>query len=225
MTRETFMARGSTRLGRARAPAPSQSPAANVAARRAPLSTRAELLAQFSLELAKVGGAVHAVRSNSALELGLMEFVHSTGGRKLVGFGKSNFERFGFDRLWRELDVSCWERGDEGCAAKFRARAAAADIGLSIADLGVASSGSMLFLVGAQRPRSVTLLPRSHVAILTADSIVADLAAALDVLGARGTPPSSALFITGPSRTSDIENDLTLGVHGPAAVTVFLLDN
>lgn len=224
MNREAFFARISTRLGSARASTIDERAPARPASATQAGAQRAELIARFSAELTALGGAVQAVRSNGALELALIEFVHSTGARRLVGFGKSNFERFGFERLWRTVEISCWERGGDGCDAQFRARVAEADLGLSIADLGVASSGSMLFLSSVQRPRSVTLLPRSHVAILSADALVPDLACALDVLTARGAPPSSAVFVSGPSRTSDIENDLTLGVHGPAAVTVFLLD-
>ena len=113
----------------------------------------------------------------------------------------------------------------DGCAAKFRAAAADADIGLTIAELGIAATGTLLFPCAQNRPRSASLLPRSHVAVLDARTLVADLATALQALTLRGVPPSSALFVTGPSRTSDIENDLTLGVHGPAAVSVFLLDS
>lgn len=218
------MARVSTQLGRARSTAVTDAISTGISPPRPQSTTQADLIAQFTSELAKVGGATQHARSSAELELALIEFIQASGARNLVGFGKSTFARFGFERLWREFPAHCWERGSEGCAANFRARVAAADIGLSIADLGVAASGSMLFLCSADRPRSVTLLPRSHVAILTADSIVPDLASALETLAARVAPPSSALFITGPSRTSDIENDLTLGVHGPAAVTVFLLD-
>jgi len=221
MKRADFMATIRARLGRENpVPPPDVS-----TARSQPKSARPELVARFGAELSRVGGALHTVASHAALESALIDFARASEMRSAVGFGKTCFERFAFDRLWREVSISCWERGSESCAANFRARCAAADIGFSIADLGVAASGSMLFTVDAARPRAVTLLPRSHVAILSAGALVPDLASAMEFIAERGAAPSSALFITGPSRTSDIENDLTLGVHGPAAVTVFLLDN
>ncbi len=224
MKREDFMSRVAQRLGRGAnaqisgvsrswAPALESSPA-----------TQAELVAGFCTELAKIGGAVHVSSSKFDLESRLIDFLRDSGARELVSFAKRTFEPFEFDRIWREFKVTTWERGSEDTAEKFRARVAAADVGLSVADLGVAATGSMLFRASAQRPRSVSLLPRSHVAVISAQALVHDLALAIAWLAEQGSPPSSALFVTGPSRTSDIENDLTLGVHGPAAVTVFLLD-
>ncbi|HUR27016.1 MAG TPA: LUD domain-containing protein [Planctomycetota bacterium] len=185
---------------------------------------RAELVAQFCSELAKIGGAAHVARSKLELERLLIDFVHASGARQLVSFAPQEFEPFECSRIWSELPIRAWEQGMEENAREFRARAAAADIGLTIADLAIAATGSLLFRADARRPRSVSLLPRSHVVLLHARDLTPDLAHALDWLAKQGAPPSSAVFVTGPSRTSDIENDLTLGVHGPAAVTVFLLD-
>jgi L-lactate dehydrogenase complex protein LldG len=221
MNRETFFARVSAQLDRAGARLARREPAPLPAAE----AVGSALIARFCRELEQVGGCVHVHSSLAELELALIEFAQTSGARSLVSFGKSAFEPWRLERLWRELPITAWERGGEDCAVNFRARAADADIGLSIAELGVASSGSLLFSCAPNRPRSVTLLPRSHVAILDAASLLPDLAAALRELSRRDLPASSALFITGPSRTSDIENDLTLGVHGPAAVNVFLLDS
>ncbi|MEO6708496.1 MAG: LUD domain-containing protein, partial [Planctomycetota bacterium] len=223
--REEFMSRVSQRLGRG--------PQARLEAVKrswtppldpSPLA-RNELVAQFCSELAKVGGAVQVCASKAELETRLIDFVRDSLARQVVSFSKRSFALFEFERIWSDLPITAWERGSEGAAEAFRARVAAADVGLAIADLGVAATGSMLFRAGPQRPRSVSLLPRSHVSVLAASNLVADLARGIAWLAAQGSPPSSAVFVTGPSRTSDIENDLTLGVHGPAAVTVFLLDN
>jgi len=220
MKREDFLARVAAQLDRAgpriqRRETPHATPT--------PAHSREQLVQRFSTELEKVGGAVQLHASAAQLELALIEFARASGARRMVSFGKRCFEQLGFDRLWRELPLNAWERGDAGCAQEFRAAAADADIGLSIAELGLAATGSMLFACAPDRPRAVSLLPRTHVAILESSALVPDLAAALLALAQRGVPASSALFVTGPSRTSDIENDLTLGVHGPAAVCVFLL--
>jgi L-lactate dehydrogenase complex protein LldG len=64
-----------------------------------------------------------------------------------------------------------------------------------------------------------------HVAMIRANQIVARMGEALEKLTRDDVLASQLLFITGPSRTSDIENDLTIGVHGPAAVVVMMLDD
>lgn len=182
-------------------------------------SSRGELAARFERELARVGGAVRRVDGPAGLAAEITRFLEESGARTLVAFERAAFAGLGLEAL---LDSPALATPS---APDFRARAAAADAGLSIADLGVAASGSMLFSATPDRPRATTLLPGSHVAILRASAIVPDLAAAFRALAARGPAASSSIFVTGPSRTSDIENDLTLGVHGPAAVTVFLLQD
>ena len=74
------------------------------------------------------------------------------------------------------------------------------------------------------RPRGVSLLPSLHVALVRESRIVFRLGEALAHFAALGpfAQPSAVHFITGPSRTSDIENDLTIGVHGPAAVVALV---
>ena len=225
MKREDFMARVAQQLGRGRGASDASVPRAWDPPVETAAIPCAELVARFSAELAKIGGATQVCSSNADLEAKLIEFVRSSGARRVVGFDRRTFAPFELERAWRELPLTTWESAPGDAAEKFRARVAAADIGLSIADLGVAATGSLLFRADAQRPRSVSLLPRSHIALLRERDLVPDLAQAFAWLALQGAPPSSALFVTGPSRTSDIENDLTLGVHGPAAVTVFLVDS
>jgi hypothetical protein len=79
--------------------------------------------------------------------------------------------------------------------------------------------GSLLVTAAPTRPRALSLLSSVHIALLFATQIRPTLGAAFALLEARDELPSGAHVITGPSRTSDIENDLTIGVHGPSAVT------
>lgn len=100
---------------------------------------------------------------------------------------------------------------------------ASADVGITWADYGIAKTGSIAILSNPVQSRSVSLLPPIHIAILNKENIVpemGDIFAKLD----QTDLPSSLTFITGPSRTSDIEMDLTLGVHGPGKVFIFVLD-
>jgi L-lactate dehydrogenase complex protein LldG len=105
-----------------------------------------------------------------------------------------------------------------------RAPAAAADLGVTGVDLAIAETGTLVVVSGAGRPRSASLLPACHVAVFDRDSLVESLGQAGLALEAWHEAPApgwqgaSINFITGPSRTADIELTLTRGVHGPREV-------
>lgn len=99
---------------------------------------------------------------------------------------------------------------------------AAADVGVTEADVVVAASGTLV-LRACGRARSVSLLPATHIAVVERARLAADLAEALRRLRAVDDPESAVTLITGPSRTADIEKKLVVGVHGPCALHVVLL--
>ncbi len=91
--------------------------------------------------------------------------------------------------------------------------------GLTGALGAIAESGSLVLAGGAGRPLTASLLPPIHLAVLHVSQIVEGLPAALQLPGLIEAP--SAVLVTGPSRTADIEMTLTIGVHGPGEVQVF----
>ena len=106
----------------------------------------------------------------------------------------------------------------------YRAAALRAEVGITAVDFAVAETGSLVLSSGPGRPRSVSLLPSVHIALVQEAQILASLGEALTQGMQPGQrPPSAFYLVTGPSRTSDIENDHTIGVHGPAAVSVLVL--
>jgi len=94
-----------------------------------------------------------------------------------------------------------------------------ADLGVTSAVAAVAATGSIVVSSAAARGRTASLLPRVHLCVVPVDRLVATPA---EVLRGRTHPPSNLVFITGPSRTGDIEQVMTLGVHGPTAVHVIV---
>lgn len=109
---------------------------------------------------------------------------------------------------------------------ELRAAATEADAGLTEADFGIAESGTLALLHRPGQGRAVSLLPPLHVALLRASRIVPELGSLFATLEADERHPAGALtFVTGPSRTGDIEFVLTRGVHGPEEVYVVLLDD
>ncbi|MGC7871134.1 LutC/YkgG family protein [Desulfosporosinus sp. SYSU MS00001] len=103
--------------------------------------------------------------------------------------------------------------------------AAQAELGVTGADWGVALSGSIVTSSNPQRGRAVSLLPPRHLTIMETSKIRNTIADILSEVSALETPPAALEFITGPSRTSDIEMDLSIGVHGPIEVYVLLIDD
>jgi L-lactate dehydrogenase complex protein LldG len=106
---------------------------------------------------------------------------------------------------------------------EYKRRLMTADLGITGADFGLAESGTLVVRTGQSEGRLVSLVPPVHMAILTADRLLPDVAALIPHLP---HPPSSSgvIFITGPSRTADIELTLTVGVHGPRELHVLLLE-
>jgi L-lactate dehydrogenase complex protein LldG len=81
-----------------------------------------------------------------------------------------------------------------------------------------------MLVSGAATPASVSLVPETHVAVLSARRIVAHMEDAWDLLRAeRRELPRAVNFVSGPSRTADIEQTLILGAHGPYRVHVIIV--
>ncbi len=104
-----------------------------------------------------------------------------------------------------------------------RQRAADARIGITEADWAVADTGSLVADQTAVEQRLASTLPAIHVAIIGSDRILADKTAAFNRISPRTS--RYIAFITGPSRTADIERVLTIGVHGPKRLVIVFVDD
>lgn len=93
------------------------------------------------------------------------------------------------------------------------------DLGVTEVDFALPETGTLALLSSPQKPRAVSLVPRVHLALLRPAALRADLH---DVF-AEAKDRDYLVFITGPSRTADIELTLTIGVHGPQALYVWAL--
>lgn len=99
------------------------------------------------------------------------------------------------------------------------------DAAITGCDALVAQTGSVLVTNPSAGGRALSVLPPHHIVIAQRSQIVPDLASALQLVRKLYAPnwPSFLSFITGPSRTGDIERILVLGAHGPKKLTIFLL--
>jgi L-lactate dehydrogenase complex protein LldG len=101
--------------------------------------------------------------------------------------------------------------------------AARSDWGITSARLGVAATGSVLLVPGPDAPRAASLLPPAHLVVMPADSLVSGLEEAMPVLASVARSSSAPTLVSGPSRTSDIEMTMVIGVHGPRVFRVLLV--
>ena len=93
--------------------------------------------------------------------------------------------------------------------------------GVSEAEYGLADTGSVVLAASPDEPRARSLLPAVQVTLLREDRILPGLEELFEAIG--GRLPSALAIVTGPSRSADIEQRLTVGVHGPGEVHVVLL--
>lgn len=97
-----------------------------------------------------------------------------------------------------------------------------AKIGISQLDWAIANTGTLVQDATAVESRLVSTLPLIHIALIATHRIIPDMAAALRKI--RPEEANYISFITGPSRTADIERVLTIGVHGPEKLIIVFLD-
>jgi L-lactate dehydrogenase complex protein LldG len=96
------------------------------------------------------------------------------------------------------------------------------DIGISTAQAAIAETGTLVLDSARERHRLVSLVPPVHIAIVDASRICETLGEALTLLRTGKEISPAVTFITGPSRTADIELTLAIGVHGPQELYVIV---
>src|SRR5437899_3171245 len=89
----------------------------------------------------------------------------------------------------------------------------------------IAETGTMMLISGAQTPTTLNFLPDTHIVVVRGDQVVAAYEDGWDRLREGGGMPRAINFITGPSRTGDIEQRIELGAHGPRRLHIILVDD
>ena len=123
---------------------------------------------------------------------------------------------------WPEFAGLNW-RG-AGMAFESRAARDADPVGITGAFCAIAETGTLMMVTGRDTPATLSLLPETHVAVVRKPRIVPGMEEAWRLLREElREPPRAVTFISGPSRTADIEQTVTLGAHGPYRVHVVLV--
>lgn len=124
---------------------------------------------------------------------------------------------------WKTLDGLPWQA--EGLAVEFRKPVNEDMVGITGCFCAVAETGTLMLLSGPETFSSAALLPETHIAVVPVSRIVGSIEDAFALAKAeRGELPRATNFISGPSRTGDIEQTIVLGAHGPYRVHVILVN-
>ena len=98
-------------------------------------------------------------------------------------------------------------------------------VSVTAAYCGIAETGSLLLVSGEQNPTCLNFLPDYHIVVIKAEQLVQRMEDAWDRLRASTTQmPRSVNFISGPSKTADVEQTVEYGAHGPRCLHVILVD-
>lgn len=124
--------------------------------------------------------------------------------------------------VWPALAALDWH----GAGLAVEARGARGDdpVGITGVFAAIAETGTLMTASSPDTPAATSLLPETHIAIVPTARIVAYMEDAWDLVRAElGEPPRAVNFISGPSRTGDIDQTIVLGAHGPYRVHMILV--
>jgi len=185
--------------------------------------TPEERIERFIANFQAVGG--HAFRLASLEEAArfIADKARELGASAVIRQDEPLLAGLGLESLLTGIDVQVWNDRPED---NWTARAANAGLGVIVADYAVAHTASIVTLSAPNKGRSVSLLPPALAVIVPASRLytrLGEVLARIDGMG-RERLPAGIHFISGPSRSADIENDLTIGVHGPGIVYALIVD-
>ncbi len=124
--------------------------------------------------------------------------------------------------VWPALAELDWSAA--GVAVEARGARDADLVGITGCFCAIAETGTLMLCGSPDAPATVSLLPETHIALVPASRIVAGMEEGFALARAElGQLPRAVNFVSGPSRTGDIEQTIVLGAHGPYRVHLILL--
>src|SRR5205814_4778073 len=196
-----------------------------------------QLVAKFESEVEKLSGSVCRAANTRELETVLRQTLGAAHARRVVVSRNPLLSELGLaDKLtsWG-MAVSQWTAESRAGAAEagqqvtsFREASFEAEVGLTGVEFVLAETGSLILTSRTEGAQLASLAPPVHVALYRESQVLASLDDVLERLKEAGGPLSpdpgrSVVFVTGSSRTADIEQVLIRGVHGPREVHAILI--
>jgi len=187
----------------------------------------ADLCKALADEVAGVGGQPQVLGSADEVRRALEQLLDNFAAERVLCWRHPFLDRLGLSGLLnhRRIESDDYDSLVTLPHEERRQRILQADLGISSVDYAVAETGSLVVCSRQGQERVVSLVPPVHIAIVEESQIVPDLFdifAKLEEVGLDQLP-SNLAFISGPSKTGDIELQLTTGVHGPGEWHVLIL--
>ena len=171
-------------------------------------------LAQLLTEIGKLSGVTRRLASREEFRDALVELVRAEAVKRATCWTTPELEAWGVATTLQTLGVEIVP----GQADKRRV--ASCELGVTGVDAALPETGTLALTSSPERPRVASLLPRVHLALLRPAVLRPDL----HQVFAETQTAGYSVLISGPSRTADIELTLTLGVHGPKSLYVWVMD-
>jgi L-lactate dehydrogenase complex protein LldG len=174
-----------------------------------PFAHTPDRLAQFRRECERLGTTHATLASGNDLPAEVARYLDAGGlGRRVAG--------------WPAFAGLDWA----GAGVAFDNRPAARDdaTGLTGCFCAVAETGTVLLLSAPDTPKVTALLPETHICVVRASRLLDTMEDSFALLRQEiGDPPRAVFFVSGPSRTADIEQTIVIGAHGPYRVHVVIV--
>ncbi|MFD1778681.1 lactate utilization protein C [Fredinandcohnia salidurans] len=184
-----------------------------------------ELIEVLKLQCTKIHTEL-IMTSKSKLSEALEQKIKEFGNGPIITWKDERFEQFGIQTLLKEEQAFEWnpDLGKENIA-----KAEQANIGITISEITLAESGTVVLYSGPNRGRTISFLPTNSIVILPKSTLVPRMTQAAKIIREKvkmgEQVPSAINFITGPSNSADIELNLVVGVHGPVKATYILVED
>ena len=195
------------------------------------IEKRPELLDRFADMAVRGGWNVHRVSGAEAAIGQVDSIIAEAEATRIVRSGQPVFDAVPLDTAleWRGIEVVPVVSGESSGREELREQMRRADVGVTGTDYALAETGSLVILPRQGLSRLVSLVPPVHIALVRPEEVLESLhdlflLRRLEYKVNGGEMGSYLNFITGPSRTADIEMTIVQGVHGPRTVHMILVE-
>jgi len=186
-----------------------------------PAAMTSELDFQFSAALERTGGHAYSAADAQHARVIFSRILNETNPPRMLWVDSPRLDVLELVTLngkWESMNLSRDKRS-------LREIVQPEDLAITDVDFAIAETGTIGIYTRPHQPRLLSALPAIHVAILYTSQLVARLADVTANLRETARTGSNIVLITGPSRSGDIEQTLTIGAHGPRAVHVILVSD
>lgn len=162
-----------------------------------------------------VSAEVYFTNLNDAKNI-LQEIFKRENAKNIIAFKSDLVDNTGVDKISKDMNINLFFEGG-------KKEANIADIGISEMECALAETGSVIEWSYPVWKRLVSAMPNVHIALVRSNRIVKDYESMFEIFKEK-FESGHISFITGPSRTADIERVLTIGVHGPSKLVVMFVE-